>query len=252
MMRINLLPHREAARKRQRNQFFGLLGLFAAGGLLGWGLVHLFIGEQISHQQSRNEFLKKENARLDKEIEEIKKLKEEIAALLARKQVIETLQADRSQSVQLLDELAKQTPDGVYLRAVKQEGLRVSLNGYAQSNARVSTLMRNIQSSDYIENPQLIEIKATSVNNKRLSDFNLNFQVKRNAIDAAKPAKPAAPKVTAGAAAPVAAAAAAAASERDGRNVRISIDSGAKDDQADHKKAPATQVASSSKPPRRR
>lgn len=180
MIRINLLPHREAARKRQKLQFFAMLGAFAASGLIGWGVVHLFIGEQISHQVSRNDFLKKENARLDKEIDEIKKLREEVAALLARKQVIETLQADRSQSVQLLDELAKQTPDGVYLRGVKQQGLRVNVTGYAQSNARVSAFMRNIQSSPHIENPQLVEIKATTVNNRRLSEFNLDLSVKRN------------------------------------------------------------------------
>jgi type IV pilus assembly protein PilN len=195
MIRINLLPHREATRKRIRLQFFALLGLFVGGGLLGWGSVHLFIGEQISHQMSRNDFLKKENARLDKEIEEIKKLKEEVAALLARKQVIETLQGDRAQSVQLLDELVKQTPDGVYLRGVKQQGMKVNLTGYAQSNARVSTLMRNIQSSQYIENPQLVEIKAATVNNRRLSEFNMNMEVKRTAVtDPKQPAKPAAPR----------------------------------------------------------
>lgn len=188
MIRINLLPHREAARKRQKLQFFALLGAFAASGLIGWGAVHLFIAEQINHQASRNDFLKKENARLDKEIDEIKKLREEVAALLARKQVIETLQADRSQSVQLLDELAKQTPDGVYLRGVKQQGMRVNVTGYAQSNARVSAFMRNIQGSPYIENPQLVEIKASTVNSRRLSEFNLDLSVRRTpAPEAPKP-----------------------------------------------------------------
>ncbi len=185
MIRINLLPHREVARKRQRLQFFSLLGVGAVIGLFGWGVVHLFIGEQIGHQMSRNDFLKKENVRLDKEIEEIKKLKEEIAALLARKQVIETLQGDRAQSVQLLDELVKHTPDGVYLRTVKQEGSRVNLTGYAQSNARVSTLMRNIQSSAYIGTPLLVEIKAANVNNRRLSEFALHFSVRRAIQDPA-------------------------------------------------------------------
>ncbi len=186
MIRINLLPHREATRKRQQRQFFGLLGVGAFVGLVGWGLVHLFIGEQVSHQVSRNDFLKKENVRLDKEIEEIKKLKEEIAALLARKQVIETLQGDRAQSVQMLDELVKQTPDGVYLRTVKQVGLSVQITGYAQSNARVSTLMRNIQSSPYIGTPVLVEIKAATVNNRRLSEFGLLFSVKRSVQDPAQ------------------------------------------------------------------
>jgi len=191
MIRINLLPHRAATRKRQQRQFFGLLGVGAFVGLVGWGLVHLFIGEQINHQVSRNDFLKKENARLDKEIEEIKKLKEEIAALLARKQVIETLQGDRAQSVQMLDELVKQTPDGVYLRSVKQVGLGVQVTGYAQSHARVSTLMRNIQSSPYIGIPVLVEIKAATVNNRRLSEFALLFSVKRAVPDpTTEPVKP--------------------------------------------------------------
>lgn len=186
MIRINLLPHREETRTRQKRQFIGLLGIGTVIGLFGWGIVHLFISEQISHQMSRNDFLKKENVRLDKEIEEIKKLKEEISALLARKQVIETLQADRAQSVQLLDELVKHTPDGVYLRTVKQEGMRVNLTGYAQSNARVSTLMRNIQSSVYIGDPILVEIKAANVNSRRLSEFGLYFTVKRAIQDAPK------------------------------------------------------------------
>jgi len=186
MIRINLLPHRAAARKLQQLQFYALLGVSGAIGLVAWGLVHLFIAERIDHQASRNDYLRKENARLDTEIAEIKKLKEEISALLARKQVIESLQANRAQSVQLLDELAKQTPDGVYLKALKQDGQRVSLAGYAQSNARVSTLMRNIQASPHLENPQLVEIKAAQVSNRRLSEFSLGFAVKRPAIEEPK------------------------------------------------------------------
>lgn len=178
-VRVNLLPHREERRKRAR-QHFGLLAAGAAVvGLLIVGGVHIVNAGRISAQDERNKFLKTEIAKLDKEIDEIKKLKDEIAALLARKQAIETLQADRAQTVHLLDELVRQTPEGVYLRGFKQRGLRVDVVGYAQSNARVSTLMRNIESSPWLEKPVLVEIKAASVDKKRVSEFNLNFTLKR-------------------------------------------------------------------------
>lgn len=179
MIRINLLPHREEKRRAQRRHFMGLAGFFALAALASAGFVWFVIDQYIAGQNQRNEFLKKENAHLDKQIEEIKKLKDDIANLLARKQIIETLQADRSQSVLLLDELVKQTPDGVYLRSLKQEGPRVNVTGYAQSNARVSTLMRNLQGSMVLESPQLVEIKAATVTNRRISDFNMNFSFKR-------------------------------------------------------------------------
>jgi len=178
-VRVNLLPHREERRKRARQHF----GLLAAGtavvGLLVVGGVHVVNAGRISAQDERNKFLKTEIAKLDKEIDEIKKLKDEIAALLARKQAIETLQADRAQTVHLLDELVRQTPEGVYLRAFKQRGLKIDVVGYAQSNARVSTLMRNIESSPWLAKPVLVEIRAASVDKKRVSEFNLNFTLKR-------------------------------------------------------------------------
>ena len=179
MIRINLLPWREARRKAQRQHLGVLGGMVAVLGLMIVGAVHLTIAGYISVQSERNEFLKRENARLDKEIEEIKKLKSEIAALLARKQIIERLQTDRAQAVYLLQELVQQVPDGVYLRAIKQTGLKVNLVGYSQSNARVSTLMRNFAASPYLENPELVEIKAATVSNKRVSEFNMNVSLKR-------------------------------------------------------------------------
>lgn len=188
-VRINLLPHREERRKRQRQHFGLLAGVTLLAAIGAAGLVYFTIEQMIAAQVSRNEYLKRENTKLEKEIAEIKKLQEDIRALLARKQVIETLQADRSRSVQLLDQLVRQTPDGVYLRAIKQEGLRVNALGYAQSNARVSTFMRNIQASPTIENPTLVEIKAATVSNRRVSDFNLNFVMKRPKADDV-PAKP--------------------------------------------------------------
>lgn len=179
MIRINLLAWREARRKAHNLQFYVLMGMVAglAGSIVL--LVHGYYATRISIQTERNTFLKNENAKLDKEIAEIKKLKEEIQSLLSRKQVIETLQGDRAQTVYLLEQLVRQTPDGIYLKSVRQTGSKVNLTGYAQSNSRVSTLMRNFEASPYLENPDLVEIKAATVNNKRLSEFILNVSIKR-------------------------------------------------------------------------
>jgi type IV pilus assembly protein PilN len=188
-VRINLLPHREERRKRGRQHFAVLAGLTGVLGLVVVAAGYLYVGGLISTQQERNAFLKSEIAKLDKEIAEIKKLRDEIAALLARKQIIETLQADRAQTVHLLDQLVRQMPEGVYLRSIRQRGLGVVLQGYAQSNARVSTLMRNIESSPWLANPKLVEIKASTVSKKRLSEFNMTLMVKRTQLkDAAKDA----------------------------------------------------------------
>ena len=148
----------------------------------GW-----FIYQQrIDHQADRNKFMKSEIAKLDKEIDEIKEVKDKISALLARKQVIETLQADRVQSVYLLDELVRQMPEGVFLKSMKQSGPNVSLLGYAQSNARVSTLMRNIESSPWLSNPNLVEIKAVTLGKMRISEFNMRLALKRPTVGGSK------------------------------------------------------------------
>ena len=205
MIRVNLLPHREARRKRARQYFFVLGGATLAIGLAIWGAVHVVNQGRVGAQNERNAFLKTEIASLDKQIDEIKKLRDEIAALLARKQVIEALQTDRAQTVYLLDQLVKQMPEGVYLKSVVQKGPKVSLVGYAQSNARVSTLMRNIESSQWLELPVLVEIKSATVDKRRVSEFNLNLSLKRpkaeekdapkaGAKGAAKPAAAAATK----------------------------------------------------------
>jgi type IV pilus assembly protein PilN len=130
--------------------------------------------------------MKSEIAKLDKEIDEIKEVKDKIAALLARKQVIETLQADRVQTVYLLDELVRQMPEGVFLKSVKQSGANVSLLGYAQSNARVSTLMRNIEASPWLANPKLIEITATTLGKMRISQFSMTLSQKRPTVGSSK------------------------------------------------------------------
>jgi len=199
--RINLLPHREERRKRARQHFLATAVLTVVVGLVIVGAVHLYFAERISVQDGRNKFLKDEIAKLDKQIAEIRKLKDEITALLERKKIIETLQTDRAQTVHLLDELVRQMPEGVYLSAVTQKGLNVKLEGYAQSNARVSTLMRNIEASPWLENPKLVEIKASTVDKRRVSQFELDLAVKRAEKEQAKDgatgskgAKPAAKK----------------------------------------------------------
>ena len=183
-VRINLLPHREERRKRARQHFGVLAGLAAVVGIAIVGAMHIINAQRIDAQSDRNAFLKSEIAKLDKQIDEIKKLRDEIAALLARKQVIETLQADRAQTVHLLDELVNVMPEGVYVRSFRQRGLRVNLVGYSQSSARVSTLMRNIDASPWLERPELVEIRASNVASKRVSEFNINFSLKRAQLPA--------------------------------------------------------------------
>ena len=193
--KINLLPHREERRKRARMHFAVLGGMTAALGIVIVATVWFVFQQRIGAQEDRNKFMKVEIGKLDKEIDEIRDVKDKIAALLARKQVIETLQTDRVQTVYLLDELVRQMPEGVFLKSVKQRGAGIELVGYAQSNARVSTLMRNIESSPWLASPNLVEIKATNLGKMRISEFNLKLQLKRptaevgkdGAKDAAKP-----------------------------------------------------------------
>jgi type IV pilus assembly protein PilN len=186
VIRINLLPHREEKRKARREQFYALSGLMLVLGGVIWFLGFTVINGYISSQESKNAFLKSEIAVLDKQIDEIKKLKEQTEALLARKQVIESLQANRAETVYLFNELARQVPAGIYLYSVKQTGLRVTLNGYSQSSARVSTLMRNLDESPLLEKPQLVEIKAATVGKRRLAEFTLNIDITRQTADSAK------------------------------------------------------------------
>ena len=194
MIRINLLPHRELRRKQQQQQFFIALGVVAAIGGAIWFVVHTYLNGQFEEQQERNKFLSEEIVKLDKQIEEIKKVKEQTAALLARAKVVETLQGNRAEVVHLLDQLVRQLPDGIYLKGVKQNGRKVAITGYTQSQARVSTLMRNLDSSPYLENPVLIEIKAIQQAQQRLNEFTMNIDITRAKLEEErKPApKPAA------------------------------------------------------------
>ena len=199
MIRVNLLPHRELRRRRQQQQFFVMLGGVVALAAAIWLLVHTTLGNQYEAQLSRNKYLQDEIVKLDKEIEDIRKLREMTASLLARKKVVETLQTNRSEVVYLLDELPRQLPDGIYLKGVKQQGPRVTINGYTQSQARVSTLMRNLEGSPHLENANLVEIKAVT-QPARINEFTLNVSITRPKEDVeekgpkAGPGKPAATK----------------------------------------------------------
>ncbi|MDP3638817.1 MAG: PilN domain-containing protein [Azonexus sp.] len=189
MIRINLLPHREEAKKAKREQFYVLTGLVSVLGTLIVFAIFTLIDGQLTAQTSNNDFLKQEISLLDKELDQIKRLKEQTQALLARKQVIENLQRDRGETVYLLSEMVKQVPEGVYIKTLKQDGLKVSLAGYAQSNARVSALMRNIEVSEWLEAPQLVEVKAGVLNGRRINEFSMNFVLTRANLEEVKSGK---------------------------------------------------------------
>lgn len=184
MIRINLLPHREAKRKQKQAAFIAMLVL---GGLLGVGVVLLVGGwnaSRIAIQEQRNAALSTENAALDKKIKDIATLKEEINALKSRQQAVEDLQGDRNQPVYLFDELVRQTPEGVYLKSFDQNGQRVVLNGYAQSQERVAELLRNLSgNSPWLERPELTEVKAATLTQdkvvRKAVEFTLAVAIKR-------------------------------------------------------------------------
>ena len=205
-VRINLLPHREEKRQARQRQFVSFAVLLAILSLAVVGLVHMIFATRIEDQEARNKLLKTEIAKLDEQIKEIDKLRDQIQQVLARKQVVETLQANRSEAVHLLDQVVRQLPDGVYLKSIKQSGNRIQVIGYAQSNARVSTLMRNIDASPWVTAPELVEIKLVQLPGVRgappqqANEFTLNMQTKRappvSAPAATRPAAPANPAAT--------------------------------------------------------
>jgi len=182
---INLLPHREAARKHRKDMFNVGLGLSAlAGGLIA-GCIFLWFHAQISDQQDKNQILSSEIAGFDRQIKDIAGLEAEIAALRARQQAVEDLQADRNMPVHLLTELVSQLPEGVYVTSMRQEGQSVALQGVAQSNERVSELLRNLGTkSAWFSRPDLIEIVAGSVSltprdQRRVANFKINVKLVR-------------------------------------------------------------------------
>jgi len=185
MMRINLLPHRQIKRA-ERQREFGLMGLMAAGAacavvFMGWQL----LSSQKDSQVERNGRLEKAITSLDKEIADIKDLKDQINNVLERKRVVENLQTNRSQSVVILDELTRQLPEGLYLKSIKQVGNLITLEGVADTNARVATLVRNLSVSNWMESPNLIEIQSATVNNIKINNFTLTVSLKVPKVDEA-------------------------------------------------------------------
>jgi type IV pilus assembly protein PilN len=203
---INLLPHREEKRQRKKVAFFAGLGVAAAAGLAVVGVWFLVVQQLTSAQQDRNAFLQAEIAKLEVQIKDIATLKAEIESLKARQKAVEDLQIDRNVPVHLLNELVKQTPEGIYFRTIKQDGQTLTVAGVAQTQERISEFLRNTAySSEWLERPDLVESRATSVTGanreqRRLFDFSMRMNIKRPqdvkpgvAPAAAAPATPAAP-----------------------------------------------------------
>lgn len=187
MILINLLPHRAAARKRRRDLFNVILAASALGGLLIAGVIHLWYEAQISNQQGKNGLLIAENKRMDVIIKEVANLESEIAALKARQKAVEDLQANRNSPVHLLNELARLLPDGVYINSMRQNNNQITVTGVAQSNERVSELLRNIAGdSNWLKRPELVEIVAANLalnprDTRRVGNFTMRMTLQTNA-----------------------------------------------------------------------
>lgn len=198
MIQINLLPHRERRRVQRRIEFYVMSALAFSTAAIVVFIGGALVNSSVEHQNERNNFIKAENAKLDEQIKEIADLRQDIDSLNARQKAVEDLQGDRNLPVHLLDELVKQVPEGIYLTSVKQVGLKIGLGGIAQSNDRVSELLRNFSNnSTWLEAPELIEIKSTTVGNDkhRAYQFAMNVMLKRPGsekdVSAAKPGAPA-------------------------------------------------------------
>ena len=182
-IRINLLPHRQLRKARQQ-RWFAILAAIVVG--LGLAVVaggQAYLANAKSNQDARNTFLKEEIAKLDVQIAEIAALKEKTNDLLERKKVVESLQNNRGEAVLMFDELMRQIPEGLYLKSVKQTGDTLSLSGYAQSSARVSTFMRSLEATDLFDEPLLVEVKSAMVGPVRSYEFSLNVKIARPSPD---------------------------------------------------------------------
>lgn len=198
MIQINLLPHREMARKKRRELFFVQLGLaFFVGGLLS-GLVYVWYSTHIERQMARNNFLQSEIKKLDAEIKDIAELQKQLDSLKARQNAVESLQADRNLPVHLLNEMVSQLPEGVYLSSLKQDNVTITLNGVAQSQERVSEFLRNLShNSPWLKQPQLVEIVAANValtksDQRRVFNFSLRVTLSKGQDAGEKDKAPAA------------------------------------------------------------
>lgn len=183
MMRINLLPHRQIKRAERQRQF-GLMALFSA--VLASAIVFAgwtFLSTKTQTQLNRNARLEQAIAQLDIEIADIKELKDQINNVLERKQIVENLQTNRSQAVVVMDELARQLPEGLFLKSMKQVGNVITLQGVADTNARVATLVRNLEVSNWLTSPVLIEIKTSTLNGIKQNDFTLRVTLKTQKAD---------------------------------------------------------------------
>jgi type IV pilus assembly protein PilN len=193
-IRINLLPHRQLKKARQQRLFVLLAIMSAVAGLAVVGAGQMYLSNAKANQIKRNEFLKTEIGKLDKQIAEIKQFKEKSADLMARKDAVEGLQSNRSETVRLFEEMARRLPDGLYLKTLKQTGDVIALTGYAQSSARVSSLMRNLDEAEMFNEPVLVEVKSSLVGKQRVNEFSMNVRITRKAPPepekAAKPANP--------------------------------------------------------------
>ncbi len=185
MILINLLPHREERRRRRKIAFFAGLGVAAVVGLAAVGAWYVVVQQMTDAQRGRNQFLQSEIAKLDAQIKDIATLKAEIGSLTARQKAVEDLQIDRNLPVHLLNELVKQTPEGIYFTTVKQDGQFLLISGIAQTQERISEFLRNTAyNSEWLVKPELIESKSTVLvganrEQKRLFDFSVRVAVKR-------------------------------------------------------------------------
>lgn len=192
MILINLLPHREAKRRQRKQAFYAGVAAAAVVGLVIAGIWFLVLQQLMANQMARSQFLKDEIARLDVQIKDIASLRAEIEALKARQKAVEDLQTDRNTPVRLLDELVKQTPEGVYITAIKQTGHQVQVTGVAQTNERVSELLRNLlYNSSWLDSPDLVEIRSVNVaapgtkETRRLFEYQLKVRIKQPVAPAA-------------------------------------------------------------------
>jgi len=176
MSKINLLPWREELRKEKQQEFLTLLGMAAVFALVVWGGVHIYHTQLIEYHQSRNQYLEQEITKLDEKIKEIERLEKEKERLLARMRAIEQLQGNRPLIVRFFDEVVRTLPDGVSLLSISQKDKEITINGVAESNARVSNFMRNLENSEWLKDPDLNIIQAKDEAGQRISNFTLKFK----------------------------------------------------------------------------